>query len=190
MGVNPAVAEARALLRSVTPLETDCGRVCNRRCCAPPDRDSPWGMRLFPGEVQMDEETLSESGFSIYSGNLAVCSGRCRREQRPLSCRLFPLFPYLTVGGRIRAVYDPRAYRICPLVRQASRVPLRREFVRLVRRAGRILAGDGDCRAFLESQSREIDEFNRFLRLEAVRPPICRRPVPALLTGPAATRKE
>ncbi len=175
--MNPAVAEARALLRSVTPLEADCGRVCRRRCCSPPDTDVPWGMRLFPGEDLVVEEKRPETGFVLHSGNVAICSGRCRREQRPLSCRLFPLFPYLTESGRIRAVYDPRAYRVCPLVRLAAHVPIRREFVRLVRRAGRVLAGDGACRAFLESQSRDIDEFNRFLCLEAIRPPICRRVV-------------
>lgn len=75
-------------------------------------------------------------------------------------------------------MYDPRAYRICPLVRQAARVPLRRDFVRLVRRAGRILAADRACRAFLDAQSREIDEVNRFLHLEfGPSLPICRRAI-------------
>lgn len=135
-------------------------------------------MRLFPDELSARErQAMAGDGFAFYPGDLAVCSGRCRREQRPLGCRLFPLFPYLTKEGRIRAVYDPRAYRICPLVRQAAHVPLRRDFVRLVRRAGRILASDEACRAFLDAQSREIDEVGRFLRLESVRPPICRRAI-------------
>ena len=108
-------------------------------------------------------------------GRLLLCSGRCAREDRPLACRLFPLFPYLGEDSRIRAVYDPRAYRVCPLVRLREQVPLDREFVRAVRRAGRILAADEMLRADLCRQAREIDEFNGFLRLDAGRPPIARR---------------
>lgn len=176
--MNPAVAEARALLASVTPLAGDCGQVCGGRCCAAPEDGTPCGMRLFPGEYPEEERKAAAlEGFAFYPGDLLVCSGRCRRDIRPLSCRIFPLFPYYGTDGRVRAVYDPRAYRICPLVRQAAHVPLRREFVRLVRQAGRILAADDGCRAFLDSQSREIDEVNRFLRLDSVRPPICRREI-------------
>ena len=57
------------------------------------------------------------------------------------------LFPILTEEGRVKAVYDPRGFRMCPLVRECAHVPLDRDFVRAVRRAGRILAEDPTCAA-------------------------------------------
>lgn len=174
------IAQAWYLLEGRTPLPIDCGRLCGRACCRGNVQEER-GMRLFPGE----QERLKE-GFSFYStadgGVLAVCEeengcGRCKRSRRPLACRLFPLFPYIGEEGRIRAVYDPRAWRVCPLVREHARIPLDREFVRAVRTVGRLLAQDEDCRRFLREQSREIDEVNRFLRLHEARAPICRKPV-------------
>lgn len=51
-------------------------------------------MRLFPGEtLKTGEDGLPRGGFTLYPGDLAVCSGRWRRDERPLSCRIFPFFP-------------------------------------------------------------------------------------------------
>lgn len=170
--MSGVLQQAKAVLERVTPLKHDCGAVCGAACCRGCDpQGGASGMRLFPGEA-------AAAGFAAVDtpeGRLLLCSGRCAREDRPLACRLFPLFPYLGEDGRIRAVYDPRAYRVCPLVRLRERVPLDREFVRAVRRAGRILAADEMLRADLCRQAREIDEFNGFLRLDAGRPPIARR---------------
>ena len=119
-------------------------------------------MRLFPGE----EALMTGDGFSVVpadGGMLLICGGTCDRADRPLSCRIFPLFPYVDSAGRVRAVYDPRAWRLCPLARECDRVPLRRDFVRAVRRAGRILMSDPACAAFLREQSAEIEELWRLL---------------------------
>ena len=104
-----------------------------------------------------------------------MCEGRCDRRNRPLACRFFPLFPHLDAQGRIRAVYDPRAWRVCPLVREHRHVPLQPAFVRGVRHVGRLLTEDPACREELRRQAAEIDEINRFLRLEEGRAPICRK---------------
>lgn len=166
-------SETYDLFNGVTPLTEDCGQVCNGACCRGGSREDPLGMRLFPGEdCCLTDATVTSSADG---GRLLVCGGRCEREGRPLACRIFPLFPYVTESGAVRAVYDPRAYRVCPLVRLRERVPLRKDFVRAVRRAGRMLMRDEACRAFLQAQSREIDEFNAFLRLQEGRSPICRR---------------
>ena len=104
-----------ALLDDLTPLAADCGQACRAACCGdcrPAGADGPSGMRLFPGEAALLEGT---PGFTILPdkhGELLVCGGQCHRRMRPLACRLFPLFPYLTAEGRIRAVYDPRAWRV------------------------------------------------------------------------------
>lgn len=164
-------AAALAVLDRLTPLKADCGRVCDAACCRECDpQGEPSGMRLFPGEAAQ--------GFVVKDtpdGRLLLCGGRCRREERPLACRFFPLFPYLGADGRVRAVYDPRAYRVCPLVRLRERVPLDRGFVRAVRRAGRILAAEAEQRAFLRGESQAIDAFNAFLKTDTGRPPIARR---------------
>ena len=163
---------AYALLEDVTPLTTDCGQVCDGRCCHE-SADSE-GMLLFPGE----EVLLAEAGYTICpaeGGYLLTCDGTCDRSLRPLSCRIFPLFPILTEEGRVKAVYDPRGWRMCPLVRECANVQLDREFVRRVRRVGRILAADPACAAFLRLQTEEITYLNRLLGLEEERPPIARR---------------
>ncbi len=167
-----ALRQALALLEDVTPLDTDCGRVCDGRCCRP-SADSI-GMLLLPGE----ETLLAGEDYTISpadGGMLLTCDGTCRREMRPFACRVFPLFPYVGENGRVRAVYDPRSFRLCPLTQNCARVPLRRDFVRAVRRAGRILMRDPACAAFLRANSREIDDLGRLLTLGDERPPIARR---------------
>lgn len=166
------IERAWAVLEEVTPLATDCGQVCGGRCCHA-TADSV-GMLLFPGE----EPLLQGQGFRIHpaeGGDLLTCDGVCERAFRPLACRMFPLFPLVTAEGRVRAVYDPRGWRVCPLVSQCAHVPLRRDFVRAVRRAGRILMEDPACAAFLRLHSEEITELNRLVGLEEERPPIARR---------------
>lgn len=169
------IAQAWYLLAARTPLAADCGQVCGRACCRNTGGEVR-GMRLFPGEK---ERLASAEGFRFWEtedgGTLMECGGHCDRNRRPLACRLFPLFPHMDETGRIRAVYDPRAWRLCPLVRGAAEIPLDRDFVRTVRTVGRLLAQDEACRAFLLRESREIDGINRFLKLDEQRGPLCRR---------------
>lgn len=170
--MNKHLERAYALLEELTPLTTDCGAVCGGRCCRE-SADSE-GMLLFPGE----ETLLAGDGYTIRpadGGYLLTCGGTCNRTRRPLACRIFPLFPYVTAEGRVKAVYDPRGYRMCPLVRECAHVPLERDFVRAVRMAGRILMSDPACAAFLRQNSREIDELNRLVALDEQRAPIARR---------------
>ncbi len=159
------------MLQDVTPLTEDCGRVCDGRCCRM-TADSQ-GMLLFPGE-----EASADTFTCVPAAGgrtLLVCAGHCDRSTRPLACRMFPLFPYVEENGRVRAVYDPRGWRLCPLVQQHAHVPLRRDFVRAVRRAGRLLMRDAACAAFLREQSEEIRDLNRLLSLAEARTPIMRR---------------
>lgn len=163
--------EARDLLEGITPLEVNCGQVCGARCCHADEQAG--GMRLFPGEEAFSGDyclTATADG-----GTLLTCDGTCDRATRPLACRIFPLFPYVEESGRVRAVYDPRAFRVCPLVRECAHVPLRRDFVRAVRRVGRLLMADPACADFLRQQSREIDLLWQLLPLDKQRPPVARR---------------
>lgn len=164
-----------ALLEATTPLTADCGSVCGAACCRDSGKDS--GMLLFPGEREYLAGRFPAPCFrpTQDGGALLICEGRCDRRYRPLACRMFPLFPYLDEAGRIRAGYDPRSTRVCPLARLARQTALQRPFVRAVRRTGRLLAADGDCRRFLQEITIQLEELGRLL--PAVRSPIQRRKV-------------
>lgn len=115
MNALEAVQAAREILQNVTPMKTDCGRVCGAACCAP-DETGKGGMLLFPEEEKL-YEPLPE-GFTILpdesvipNGKLLVCGGMCAREKRPLSCMFFPLRP--TWKGHVRM--DRRGLYVCPL---------------------------------------------------------------------------
>ena len=115
MNAQQAVEAARSILKDVTPLKTDCGRVCGAACCAP-DETGKGGMLLFPGEENLYTEL--PDGFDILpddtvveGGKLLVCQGHCPRDKRPLSCMFFPLRP--TFKGDVRM--DRRGLWVCPL---------------------------------------------------------------------------
>lgn len=151
------------LLQDVTPLRVDCGQVCGGVCCRDTGDDN--GMLLFPGEREFLTRHFPASAFhpTANGGWLLVCDGRCDRRYRPLSCRIFPLFPLLEQEGRVRCVIDPRAWRVCPLARVAEEVCFDKAFVRRVRRVGRLLAADDACRRFLQEQTLQLQEWGRLL---------------------------
>ncbi len=141
--------EAREILGNFTPLRADCGQLCDKSCCK---GDSRTGMLLFPGE-ETALEVIEKNGM-----RLAVCSGICRRNERPLSCRIFPFFPVYR-NGRIRAMPDLRGINICPLLSHADEVKFSRRFLRRVERVGVLLYSDPDCAAFMDGIAKEIEEI-------------------------------
>jgi len=155
------------LIGDLTPLPADCGRVCAAACCGGSEEEGMW---LFPGEKVPGGSVTEQEGVRLF-----VCAGRCDRNARPLACRLFPLLPYLTKEGRVRVIYDPRAFRLCPLVRLQAHLRLQPAFVRSVAAVGYALRRDPEGKAFLDTLSRQADGINRFLTLEEARSPICRR---------------
>lgn len=154
--MNASLDRARELLRDVTPLSMDCGRVCGGACCEslPGERT---GMLLFPGEEAYYESRAEYQVLETETGPLLICAGRCRREERPLSCRLFPLLPVLRAEG-VRVAMDARARAACLLAAQGVR-GLSEAFVEAVRQAGQALAEDEGQRAFLTRLTREQDEL-------------------------------
>ena len=139
--------QALRLLRYATPLRTDCGVLCDRECCK---GDDETGMLLFPGEPTA-LRVIDNAGR-----RLAVCGGGCSRSARPLSCRIFPFFPFLNADGTVGVRIDPRGRLVCPLVRQSQNVVFSRRFLHRVRRAGELLCRDAACRAFLQEMQQEI----------------------------------
>lgn len=139
--------KAFRLLRDATPLRTDCGVLCGRRCCK---GDDETGMLLFPGEPTALRVIETEGR------RLAVCGGVCDRNKRPLSCRIFPFFPFVQPDGGIDVRIDPRGKGVCPLVRQSQDVLFSHRFLHRVRRAGQLLCRDDRCRACLLAIRQEI----------------------------------
>ncbi len=142
--------KANKIIGEKTPLKKDCGRVCGGECCK---GDENTGMLLFPFE----ETTLAVKEKD--GVRLAVCEGYCKRKERPLSCRIFPFFPYVTAEGKIKVVPDIRGVNICPLVRQFEDIKFDKGFLWRVKKVGRLLYADEVCREFLVDTSREIDSL-------------------------------
>ena len=139
-----------------TPLSIDCGVLCGGICCR---GNETMGMWVFPGEKPL----LSSFAVQQNADNqVVVCTGHCKREERPLSCRIFPLYPMVfrskrTGKWQVKAMPDPRALRICPLFREGTEIT--REFQRAVRRMGKILCKDRELRRYLV----ETTEFLTYL---------------------------
>lgn len=145
------------IIGELTPIGGDCGKLCNKACCKGPDSR---GMLLFPYE----ETALDISQFNIiksHKGLIAVCNGTCRRQNRPLACRIFPFFPRLFNDGRIRVVYDSRAINLCPIAAYPDLIKPDRRFLRAVRRAGRVVVNNPECRKLVKAISDELAQLNR-----------------------------
>ena len=146
---------AKDIIGDKTPLSADCGLVCDKACCK---GDENTGMILFPGE-STEFRTIEKYGV-----RLCVCGGECNRANRPLSCMIFPFFPYMDENGRIKAVIDPRGVGVCPLVSHSEEVAFNKAFIRRASKLGRFLKKDPECRKFLYETSREIDKLNLFMK--------------------------
>ena len=163
--MDDAVRAAREKLKNVTPLKRDCGRVCGARCCRPLEGEET-GMLLFPGEA---EAYAGKPGWEVREtarGELLLCPGTCGRDERPLSCRLFPLLPLIGDGGEIRVVTDLRARAVCPLARQGKSA-MDPVFVSAVREAGELLAREDEQALFLDllgEEQEELKELSRRMR--------------------------
>ena len=142
--------KAKNIMEDKTPLKKDCGLLCDKACCK---GDDETGMLLFPDE-STSLPVIEKDGV-----RLCVCDGSCDREGRPLSCMIFPFFPYLTTDGRIKVIPDIRGAEICPIVRNFAETRLDRRFLRRVKNVGRLLIEDEECRAFIDGISREMDIY-------------------------------
>lgn len=146
---------AKSIIGDKTPLYKDCGLICDKACCK---GDDSTGMLLFPGE-ETDLRVVEENG-----NRLCVCNGSCNRANRPLSCMIFPFFPYIDENGKVKAVLDSRGRGVCPLVSLGDEVVFNKAFIRRVARLGRFLKKDEECRKVLIETSREIDKISLFLK--------------------------
>ena len=147
---------------TLTPIRADCGKLCGGRCCKGGSRD---GMILFCGEEEflngvrfLKISRDSMQGREVY---FAVCRGCCRREYRPLSCRIFPFVPILK-DGEIAVEFDPRAGRMCPLAQDTEREFIEKDFIAAVKSAGEQILTLPEGREFMTAYTQMLDEYRRF----------------------------
>jgi hypothetical protein len=161
--MNPADIYKRAyrMLESVTPLAADCGDACGKACC---EGDEDTGMYLFPYEEVMlgdaDFLNIVKSDFEYKKGvlvPLALCTPPCDRKLRPLACRIFPLFPYITPQGDLKIIMDPRGRAVCPLARRLRPNDLDARFVKRVENIFKFLVRFEEIETYLFELSRQID---------------------------------
>lgn len=155
------IKDCYSLFKNKTPLKYDCGLLCGGRCCK---GDTETGMIVFPGEKELLNECFavkqSECGYDI-----SVCKGGCDRNKRPLSCRIYPLFPLALKDNNgniyIDVIKDPRAD--CPITK--NDMEFSRSFIRAVKLCGEYLLLNEETKTFLLELSAEIDEISELERI-------------------------
>jgi hypothetical protein len=156
----------------VTPLEQDCGLLCNSICCKPDASDS-LGIYLYPGEEKMfsgnedwlvweshhrDEQLFPPSWpQNVY---FVKCTKECPRHLRPLACRFFPLTPHITPENELLLIHEtlPLPYK-CPLIEK--KISLQREFINRVAHCWQLMLKDPRIYDLVEEDSRDRDIFNQ-----------------------------
>lgn len=161
MNANETYYRVYRELNRCTPLKFDCGKLCNQACCRGTEENGMW---LFPGEEELFEEVtafkIRPTGRELPGGRTLkwlVCQGVCSRMMRPLSCRIFPLTPFLNDKGFVMVDVDPRAKSICPLAK--GKDFLQPEFVRTVAWVCRELAKEPDILEYYRVLTAEIQEY-------------------------------
>jgi hypothetical protein len=143
-----------SVLGRYTPLDFDCGMLCGGECCK---GDENTGMLLFPGEEKLVDPSMTIKEMD--DGTLvAVCNGTCDRRKRPLSCRIYPVFPLIIENdGKeyVEVDFDERAR--CPLTK--GDITLDRRFCKAVKRVGKYLQLNEETASFYRSLSDEINEY-------------------------------
>ena len=141
-------------LKDYTPLTVDCGVLCNHACCK---GDENTGMILFPFEETTLNVKTTENG-----DRLVVCDGCCDRDKRPLACRIFPFFPTIDDRDKIFVELDYRATRLCPMIEHCDELLFDPKFLKAVKKVGKLLSKDDDCKEFLIKSTQEIDTYKEF----------------------------
>jgi len=152
-----------------TPLEYDCGILCDKKCCFGTETD---GMLLFPGEEFLYQNIdgnlciIKESNIVLPSGykiSYLVCKGTCTREYRPLSCRIYPVIPYINQSGRVDFRPDLRSLGTCPIVYNADKYVISEEFIDKLYLSFSPLLKEKIIVVFIEILTYQLDEASELL---------------------------
>ena len=135
------------LLDRVSPIDRNCGELCDSACCtcdSDESKDHPvLGIYLLPGEEQLftkNEDWLEWSYSKVKSADFpnswhgivyfirCKTPPYCQRRLRPLQCRTFPLAPHIDDNGLLKmALYSFKLPYRCPLIHE--RIQLNAKFI-------------------------------------------------------------
>lgn len=138
------------LLDKVSPIQGDCGKLCNAACCTcggdsqdQEGLDFDLGIYLLPGEEKlftMKEDWLKwsveyaedydfpDSWFGKVYFVRCKTPPVCPRESRPLQCRFFPLAPHFSDQGNLQLILSTSELPYtCPLI--SEKTELNQEFI-------------------------------------------------------------
>ncbi len=151
------------LLDKVTPLLTDCGILCGKKCC------TQWqqgvGVYLLPGEKELFLDKTwckvidlqpEQQVFNGQNTGLLHCEGHCPREKRPLLCRTFPLAVLMDAKGELEICLDDDGVLVCPLVRQGDMKLLQQDFIKSVHMVWKELALQEPIQHYLHQYTQRI----------------------------------
>lgn len=138
------------LLDRVSPVDFDCGKICNSACCSVDEEliydanltEDDMGIYLFPGEDKLHRKNDSWINWQSHEADdfdfppswhgkihFIRCKTppTCPRKIRPLQCRTYPLYPYIDDDDTLHLIYYPHFTPYsCPLI--DSRIPLSERF--------------------------------------------------------------
>lgn len=158
MDKKDCIEKAKEFLTSSTPINGNCGRMCGSFCCK---GDENTGMQILPGEY--DSETCPS--FGVIKNDIFICNGKCDRKKRPYACMIYPLFPAVCeIDGQtvVKAVFDIRAEKLCPLYNSKT---VDRHFFTQVRRSAKILIRNEELKQYLIDKTEELTEYIKLKQL-------------------------
>ncbi|MGI6731345.1 MAG: hypothetical protein ACOX5F_05510 [Anaerovoracaceae bacterium] len=165
------------LLDKVSPLSSDCGQLCSAACCTcggdsldEDGKDFDMGIYLLPGEEKIfnrDEPWLKWSVENAedydfpdsWHGKIyfvrCTTPPHCPRNMRPLQCRFYPLFPYLSQDGKLSLILSPLNLPYeCPLV--VDKMTLEPSFIQATYTVWKRLIKDPYIRDLVEMDSQGV----------------------------------
>ena len=166
-----AYKEIYTILDSAGPLSYDCGRLCDSACCNDSSFDGEDSyIYLLPGEkeyldavgsnITVERQKRAEHDLPRSWGEyvfIARCPGKksCDRSIRPVQCRTFPLYPYITDKGVLEMTlcYMDLPYS-CPFVEGKETVSA--DFWRATLKAWNMLIEDAAIRDLVILDSKEF----------------------------------
>ena len=117
-------------------------------------------MLLFPGEEVLYPAHALPEGWAVRDSEihipersdpirLLVCTGQCDRRIRPISCRIFPLLPFIDGDGGLRSDPDMRAFSMCPLLSTPDAPRIKPAFIKGVCTAFSLIIDEPGVRSLL-----------------------------------------
>lgn len=162
------------MLNKVTPLNYDCGTLCNEICCTYDGEDyknEDLVIVLLPGEEKLFEnndtfkiKTINSENYNYPESwdiiNLFICDNPpyCDRKLRPIQCRTYPLDPHLDKNNKLHLVYDKESYPYeCPILR--DNIKFNTDFLKTTLKVWNILIKNPLTYDLVKLESKERKKF-------------------------------